>query len=232
VAAGEFSSHGKPLALAAQLTRLRQERGWTLGALAARSGLSAPFLSRLESGLRQPSLAALITLAEVYGVALSALIDPAAHPLESTVTRRQQARIRRADGLRYHPISGGEEGLRLNALHVIVPRRRRPHGLAKHDGEELLYVLSGTLNLTLDRQNHLLQAGDSAHFAASIPHRLAAVGERDAEVLLVSAAPSPADRAQRGVARRAGAGRPTVTAQACIAPPPLPLKQSTALRPT
>ena len=41
----------------ARLRELRLERGWTLQDLAGRSGLSKTFLSRLESGDRQASIA-------------------------------------------------------------------------------------------------------------------------------------------------------------------------------
>jgi quercetin dioxygenase-like cupin family protein len=109
---------------------------------------------------------------------------------EPTVIRGTRATIQRGNGLRYRPISGGEGALRLNALHVTVPRRRRHHAFSQHDGEELLYVLAGTLVLTLNRQSHTLVAGDSAHFDSKIPHRVTASGDCDAEVLLVSYAPA------------------------------------------
>lgn len=46
-----------------RLRRLRKERGWTLENLAARTGLSRAYLSRLEGGDRQPSLSALSEVA-------------------------------------------------------------------------------------------------------------------------------------------------------------------------
>src|SRR5580693_8872423 len=52
--------------IAARLNRLRTERGWTLAELSRLTKLSKPYLSRLESGQRQPSLAALLALARTY----------------------------------------------------------------------------------------------------------------------------------------------------------------------
>jgi quercetin dioxygenase-like cupin family protein len=129
-----------------------------------------------------------MSLANIYETPLQALLDPAAAvaSAESTVIRGTRATIQRGNGLRYRPISGGKDALRLSALHVTVPRRRKHRTFSQHDGEELLYVLSGTLVLTLDRQSHTLGAGDSAHFDSKIPHRLTAADDRDAEVLLVS----------------------------------------------
>ena len=46
-----------------RLRALRQERGWRLEDLEERTGLSKAYLSRLESGERQPSLGALFKVA-------------------------------------------------------------------------------------------------------------------------------------------------------------------------
>src|ERR1035438_9672433 len=68
----------------AQLRELRLRRGWTLEELACRSGLSKAFLSRLESGGRQASIAAALTLAKIFDVSLASLFEsePAAEPCE------------------------------------------------------------------------------------------------------------------------------------------------------
>jgi len=50
----------------ARLRELRLKRGWTLEELACRSGLSKAFISRLESGGRQASIAAALTIARIF----------------------------------------------------------------------------------------------------------------------------------------------------------------------
>ncbi|HUA33083.1 MAG TPA: XRE family transcriptional regulator [Candidatus Binataceae bacterium] len=177
--------------LGERLGRLRSGRGWTLAELANRSGLSKPYLSRLESGVRQPSLGALLTLARVYETPLQSLVDTGAHQQSSPVViRGSKANIQRGNGLRYRAISSGGALQNLSAVHVTVPRRRRQTKLSQHEGEELLYVLSGKLNLVFDNESHALLPGDAAHFDAHLPHRLNASGETDAEVLLVAYVPN------------------------------------------
>ncbi len=58
-----------------RLKELRTEQGWTLGQLASRSGLSKPFLSRLESGDRQASIAAVLTLSQVFELSLAEMFE-------------------------------------------------------------------------------------------------------------------------------------------------------------
>jgi transcriptional regulator with XRE-family HTH domain len=57
-----------------RLRRLRERRGVTLTALAAKTGISKSTLSRLENGQRKPSLELLLPLAEAYHVPLDELV--------------------------------------------------------------------------------------------------------------------------------------------------------------
>lgn len=175
--------------LAAALRRLRRECGLTLEQAAARSGLSHPFISRLEAGQRQPSLAALLSLAGVYGVAVGELFG-ASSPSEGGVIDPAAAPEREGNGLRFRVIDRQDPASALSAIKVTVPAEREGRQLYEHAGEEWLYVLAGRLELTLGDAVHLLESGQAAHFDAQAPHRLDAVGERDAELLLVAARPA------------------------------------------
>src|SRR3954469_6476761 len=68
-----------------RLRRLREQRGGTLTALAAETGISISTLSRLESGGRRPTLDLLVPLARAHGVTLDFLAgagppaDPRVH---------------------------------------------------------------------------------------------------------------------------------------------------------
>jgi transcriptional regulator with XRE-family HTH domain len=178
--------------LATRLKHLRLERKWSLAQLSSVSKLSRPYLSRLESGGRQPSLAALISLARIYETPLHSLLE--AHPPRQEtpiVIHGSQPQIYRGNRLRFRPISGDGAMVNLSAVQVTVPHKRRTKTFARHIGEELLYVLSGTLSLIFEKETHTLETKDSAHFDARLPHRLVAVGNRDAEVLVVAYVANP-----------------------------------------
>jgi transcriptional regulator with XRE-family HTH domain len=180
--------------LGARLRFLRNRNGWTLEQLSLRTNLSEPFLSRLESGRRQPSLAALITLARTYSIPLAELLEETSSSPPLVVIRAGSSSEHFANGLRYRVVSGNAPESNLHAIHVTVPPRREHEAFYHHDGEEWLFVLSGQLRLIFENAEHLLKPGDSAHFEASTPHRLAAIGERGAEAVIVScAAPQQSD---------------------------------------
>jgi len=62
------------LLLGARLRQLRHEAGHDLMQLAELSGLSVQYLSNLEHGRRQPTLAGLVGLADALGTTAAALL--------------------------------------------------------------------------------------------------------------------------------------------------------------
>src|SRR5258708_37663834 len=94
--------------LGTRLKSLRSQHGWTLEQLSKLTKLSEPYLSRLEGGTRQPSLAALITLGQVYNIPIRTLLDAdGEQSSRCAVIRAGNPMPRTANGLSYRPISGG-----------------------------------------------------------------------------------------------------------------------------
>ncbi|MDJ0396512.1 XRE family transcriptional regulator [Rhodococcus sp. G-MC3] len=167
-------------AVGPRLRALRSQRGLTLLELAARTGVSQSTLSRLESGLRRPSLDLLLPLAEAYGVALDEVVgaprtgDPRIH-LQP---------IHRA-GLTFIPLTRRAGGVQ--SYKMVIPKRKsttRP-GLKTHEGYEWLYVLNGQLHLALDDNEFVLSPGDAAEFDTSRPHALDSADGAAVELLIL-----------------------------------------------
>ena len=171
----------------ARLRQLRLRRGWTLQELAARSSLSKAFLSRLESGGRQASIAAALTLSRIFDVSLASLFEAPPEETPCVIVRAAGAVEKSANGLKYVPLSHAGRLFNLQPLRVKVSARRRGNEHYHHDGEEWVYALSGRLTLSLAGKTYDLEPGDAAHFESRLPHRLIARGQRDAEVLVVAA---------------------------------------------
>ncbi|HUC03820.1 MAG TPA: XRE family transcriptional regulator [Acidimicrobiales bacterium] len=171
--------------LAASLREERARAGLTLEDLAQRADLSAAHLSRLESGERQPSVAALISLSRALGVPLSTLLGER-HGVPAIAVYPGHEPTHAANGLTIAGCSGFPGSTTLEALRITVDPDREPPEPARHRGEEWIYVLSGCLRLEFDEQVFVLDAGATAHFDANRPHRLGAPHTRT-EVLVVAA---------------------------------------------
>ena len=175
-------------AIGSRLRALRRERGWRLEDLAERTGLSKAYISRLESGERQPSLTALFGVARAYGVSFSALFEPEPETQSPVVVRADEDGVQRGNGLLYSKLSNGSMTFNLRPLRIVVPADRAGDTLYQHEGEQWLYVLSGKLRLEIADEEITLGPGDAAHFDADTPHKLFALDGRDAEVILVACA--------------------------------------------
>lgn len=180
-------------ALSSLAESLREERtraGLTLEQLAQRADLSTAHLSRLESGDRQPSVAALIALSRALGVSMSTLLgERRGAPAISTYP--PETPTHEANGLAIAACSGFPGSTTLEALQIRLSADREPPEPARHRGEEWIYVVAGKLRLEFDGQVHLLEAGSTAHFDANRPHRLGT--EHGTVEVLVVAADAPND---------------------------------------
>src|SRR3954468_4780539 len=123
------------------LRRLRQRRGFTPTAPAAKTGISKSTLSRLEGGQRKPSLELLLPLAEAYHLPLDELVGAPA-----TGDPRVRTRPRTRNGRLVFPLTQNPGAMAVWKV-VIPPERERK--LRTHAGYEWLYVLAGELQLVL-----------------------------------------------------------------------------------
>jgi transcriptional regulator with XRE-family HTH domain len=170
-----------------RLRELRIQRGLTLRELATLSGLSKAFLSRLESGDRQASISAVLTLCKIFRVSLASLFEFPSVDALCTIIRAADAVEKTVNGLKYAPLSDANRLFNVQPIKVKVSPLRRGNEHYHHDGEEWVYVLHGKLTLSLAGRTYDLEEGDAAHFESRLPHRLIARGGRDAEVLVVAA---------------------------------------------
>lgn len=185
---GEFADEIKSQlhSFGARLKELRLQRGWTLEELACRCSLSKAFLSRLESGGRQASIAAALTLSRIFGVSLASLFESQVAAEPCIIVRARDAVEKAVKGLKYVSLSNAGRFYNLQPIRVKVSPTRRGNEHYHHDGEEWIYLLSGSLSLSLAGKIYDLEPGDAAHFDSRLPHRLIAKGTCDAEVLLVA----------------------------------------------
>ncbi|MFI1003030.1 helix-turn-helix domain-containing protein [Streptomyces galbus] len=159
-----------------RLRRIRKERGATLAGLSEATGISVSTLSRLESGLRRPSLELLLPLARAHEVALDELVGA-----PSVRDPRVRARPIVRHGRTHWPLTRQPGGLQ--AFKVLEPQREPAPEPRSHEGYEWLYVLSGRLRLVLGEHDVVLTAGEAAEFDTRVPHWFGSTGEGPVEFL-------------------------------------------------
>ncbi len=175
-----------------RLRAIRTLRRVTLKTVADRAGLSESFLSQVERGRANASVASLKRIAAALGVNVADLFEPNGSPSRPRVLRREgrPALTFGTLGRKYMLTPR-----RLEHLQVIVGElddggstgdEPYTHG----DSEELLVVLAGIVSLQLGTEVFELCTGDSIDYRSSIPHRLANIGGEPAEVMWIISPPS------------------------------------------
>lgn len=168
--------------LAQRLKSARSARGLNLADVANSADLSVGYLSRLEGGVRQPSIGTLVVLSRVLKVSLTELLSDQPESTSAIIRNGSRETHVRPEG-KYIHVSNTLADTNIDVVRIsLVPDARRVE-MKNHPGEEWLYVLSGTVKLELGADEFELRPGDAAHFQASEPHRMAAVAG-PAEVLL------------------------------------------------
>ena len=175
-----------------RLRAIRTLRRMTLRTVADRAGLSESFLSQVERGRANASVASLTRIAGALGVSVADLFEPNGAQARPRVLRRESrptltfGALGRKFMLTPRP---------LEHLQVIVgelgPGGSTGDELYTHgDSEELLVVLDGMVSLQLGTEMFELRTGDSIDYRSSVPHRLSNVGGETAEVMWVISPPS------------------------------------------
>ncbi|WP_233647458.1 helix-turn-helix domain-containing protein [Streptomyces sp. BSE6.1] len=159
-----------------RLRQVRKEREVTLAVLSESTGISVSTLSRLESGLRKPSLELLLPIAQAHQVPLDELVGA---PQVGDPRVRAKPVVRH--GRTHWPLTRQAGGLQ--AFKVLEPQRNEEPDPRTHEGYEWLYVLSGRLRLVLGEHDVVLSAGEAAEFDTRVPHWFGSTGEGPAEFL-------------------------------------------------
>ncbi len=167
-----------------QLLKLRQEIGLTLAEVAGRTGVSVSFLSSLERGYSNASIATLQKLARLYKTSVLSFFA------ESDTTRRL---VRPRERKILQPNPGVQMELLAFGKKVMEPHLFRiaagagSGGSYSHEGEEFIYVLQGSLEIWLDEvENYTLEAGDSLYFESTQSHRWQSLSEKETLLLWVN----------------------------------------------
>ncbi|KVD84596.1 DNA-binding protein [Burkholderia sp. ABCPW 14] len=172
-----------------RLKLLRKQKGWTLDVLAEATGLTKSYLSKVERGISVPSIAVALKLSKALQVDVERLFSDSRDRELITVTRASE-RTSMGSGASarartYESIAAGVAPKRLLPFIVHPPRDYVSSAFREHEGEEMLFVHKGSVEIEFPNETIKLKTGDSVYFNALIPHRMRSVGATQAEVLVV-----------------------------------------------
>lgn len=179
-----------------RIKRLRLKKSMGLVELGKHTGLSASFLSQLETGRVVPTLRNLARIAVVFNKDLSFFFE--SEPMSLFRVHRKHDRVRL-------PQTGVDDPTYFfESMGFMVPDRQldpyyaeflpvkktqeiRPH---VHPGFEFLYVLDGELEVRHGDTRQVLTRGDGVYFDASTPHSYRCESKTPSNAIIVTMHPA------------------------------------------
>jgi transcriptional regulator with XRE-family HTH domain len=188
--------------IGARIKRLRLKKSMGLVDLGKLTGLSASFLSQLETGHVVPTLRNLSRIAMVFSKDLSYFFENEPRALFQVHRRKERARL---------PQTGVDSpAYSFESLGYMVPDRHMdpyfaefvPHAEETelrahlHPGFEFLYLLEGELEIRHGDQQCTLRPRDAVYFDSGTAHSYRCVSKKPAEAIIVTLhQPPPAQSA-------------------------------------
>jgi transcriptional regulator with XRE-family HTH domain len=170
--------------LGERLRFIRHSRRRSLGEVADATGISASFLSLVETGRSDITISRLMKLVHYYGASVVDLLGP--NPTNPMIVRREEQ----------HHLASRGEGIEVALLAPDTSRTMLPILVtyeaggqqaepALSAGEAFLHVISGTIWLLIDGEEPItLSAGDSAYFTPNRPRRYENRGKTTARMIV------------------------------------------------
>ncbi|WNK00927.1 XRE family transcriptional regulator [Thalassospiraceae bacterium LMO-JJ14] len=185
------SRDGLRQALGERVKRIRRRLGLTLQAAGAQTGLAASTLSKIENGQMSPTYENLVRIATGYHINIEELFaqgTPDIATARYAITRRGDGRPHSTPEYLYEMLCTSISQKRIIPIFATVKQHEflGPETLGKHEGEEVVYVLSGKVAVHFEHYEPIvLDEGDCAYFDSTMGHSLISAGEADAKIFWV-----------------------------------------------
>lgn len=162
--------------LAREVKAARKARGWTLAELSAAVNLDKGYLSKVERGLKAPSVSTVLNLARALNVPVAQLFGEAINSSTIHISRAEEREApsdrRGGNGYRLEALTAGKGSSGLEGFLVYPPPDFTDEFRAEHDGEELLFVVQGEVEVKFADRLVSLAKGDALQFPGRLQHQV------------------------------------------------------------
>jgi transcriptional regulator with XRE-family HTH domain len=178
--------------LGERVRKFREQRAVGIEEIAERTGLAPSLLRAVEERDLYPSLGPLVRISRALGVRLGTFLDDqtSEDPLVVRVAERHEDltmhdRSGSPASTRYFSLGRGKADRHMEPFFIeLLPEAGEPR-LSSHEGEELLIVHRGQVELCYGGQRRQLGPGDSVYYNSVVPHHVGAAGRGPVQIYAV-----------------------------------------------
>jgi transcriptional regulator with XRE-family HTH domain len=177
-----------------KIMQIRQLKNISIADLSERCQLDQQQIELIESNELLPSLAPLIKIARALGVRLGTFLDDQ-EKLGPLLTRAGEEKVGSSFSnknsnshthLNFYPLANGKSGRHMEPFIIHIQQKDAPnYQLSSHEGEEFIYVLEGTVEISYGKENYVLNPGDSIYYDSIVEHHVHAGQTSCAKILAV-----------------------------------------------
>ena len=179
--------------IAEKIRALRKSRRMTLKSVADGAGCTSAYISQLEKGRANPSIATLKKIACVFNVrVVDFFLENEEEGEDDVVVRRNKRKMVSLNmgHAVIESLTRTTENRRMQPLYNRIRPGGGSNGEYAHEGEEFGIVLEGELELTVGDRVYYVKEGDSFYFPSTQPHGFHNRAGTDAVVIWVASPPS------------------------------------------
>lgn len=178
--------------IGAKIQQFRKQKDITLTALSEMTQLSTSMLSQLERGLANPSINTLKIIADALDVALFEFFveSPKVSSFFVTPEERRKLILPENEEVIYEFLVPDLNGSIEYCIMTLQPGAISAAKRMSHKGEEVGYILEGSMTLSLDSMDKPLNTGDSFKLPPFTSHRWINHTDKVAKLLFAVTPPS------------------------------------------
>jgi transcriptional regulator with XRE-family HTH domain len=175
--------------LGRRIQQYRINKGLTLQELAEKTGYTKGYLSKIEKAEKAPPVSTLINLAKALNISISEIFGEEEENSPICLVKRWERRIIARDGsvfgYAYETLAHKFYNKHMDPYFLTVPLHPKENVIFQHKGEEILFVLEGTMKFFHGGKAFIVEEGDCIYFDGSIPHYGICQGNKEVKCLMV-----------------------------------------------
>ena len=175
--------------LGKRIQQHRVSKGLTLQELAEKTGFTKGYLSKIEKAEKAPPVSTLINIAKALNISISEIFGEIEENCNVSLVKKWERRVIARDGsvfgYAYQTLAHKFRNKHMEPYFLTLPLVPKENALFQHKGEEILFVLDGTMRFFHGEKEFVVEEGDCIYFDGSIPHYGVCVGDKEVKCFMV-----------------------------------------------
>ena len=176
-----------------RIKSLRNKKRITLESLAIETGFTKGYLSKVEKSQKAPPVSTLGTIARALGVTISSLLGEESPATPICLVKKGERSLIARDGTSfgysYEAVAHKFRNKIMEPFVLTLPVNSKKRTLYQHEGQEILFVLEGTMKFLHGAEELIVEEGDCVYFDSDIPHFGESVGNKVVKCFMVIYSP-------------------------------------------